>query len=97
MRDRAVEALLVTVEPALDARDHVDHPLVQRLELALDVGGVRDEVALRVAEDDALGAPQRAGAPPQDREHDQRDQRQDGGDERHDPGGSVRRSTVSAG
>ena len=54
VRERAVEALLVDVEPALDARHDVDHPLVQRLELALDVGGVRDEIALAVAEDDAL-------------------------------------------
>ena len=88
MRDRAVEALLGALEAALEPRHDVDDVVVQRRELALDVGGVRDEVALAVAEHDALVGARAAQPHGSDRGQHERGERQRQRAERDDPDGA---------
>ncbi len=88
VRDRRVEALLRGAEAAVEPQRHVGDVLVQRLELALQVRGVGDEVAFLVAEHDALVGAQRAHPPPQDDPDDESGERENDRGERDDPGGA---------
>ena len=88
VRHGAVEALLDGRQPGLEAGREVFDVAVQRAEVAVELGGVADEVAgVALAEDDAL---RRAQLRDPAREHDdpqQCDHRERPGRERGDPGG----------
>ena len=95
--DRAVEAPLGALEPALEARHDVDDVVVQRGELALDVGGMGDEVALAVAEHDALVGAHAPQAPRRDhRRRTSADERQRERAQRDNPDVLVSSSTRPA-
>jgi hypothetical protein len=86
--DRAVEALLRRAETRLQAGGEVLDVAVQRAEVTVEPGGVRDEVARAVVpQDDPLVAAQARQSPRHDDHREERDHRDGGAGHGDDPGG----------
>ncbi len=90
VRDRVVEPPLRGGHSRLEPRGHVLDVVVQRAELALQAGGVGDEVVrAALAEHDALIGPHAAEPQREDETAEQGDEGGPGGGESDDAGGAV--------